>query len=115
MYQYRDNEHCGSIQRTGGSCGIGQRTGGSCGNSQRTGGSCGIGLKGQQLSAQGNALGRRYAQPSPCKGKRVIAAITLLPLQGVPYTSSTPRALPWADLSTPFQGAHGRNRLITIY
>ena len=44
------------------------------------------GLKGQQMSAQGSALGKREAQPSPCKGKRTIAghrpAITLLPFQG---------------------------------
>ena len=44
------------------------------------------GLKGQQRSAQGSALGKREAQHSPCKGKRTIAghrpAITLLPFQG---------------------------------
>ncbi len=43
--------------------------------------------KGQQLLAQGSALGNEEHIYSPCKGKRTIAghrpAITLLPLQGV--------------------------------
>ena len=30
------------------------------------------GLKGQQRSAQGSALGKLEAQPSPCKGKRTL-------------------------------------------
>ena len=30
-----------------------------------------IGLKGQKLLAQGVALGRNHAQPTPCKGKSI--------------------------------------------
>ena len=44
------------------------------------------GLKGQQMSAQGNALSKTMQEHSPCKGKRTIAghrpAIMLLPSQG---------------------------------
>ena len=46
--------------------------------------------KGQQLLAQGNALGNVEHINSPCKGKRTIAghrpAIMLLPLRGVGCT-----------------------------
>ena len=75
------------------------------------------GLKGQQWSAQGCALGKRNARPSPCKGKRTIAgqrpAITLLPFQGGVIYSSSPRALPWADHCCPF-GAFER-RILPSY
>ena len=75
------------------------------------------GLKGQQRSAQGSALGTLEAQPSPCKGKRTIAgqhpAITLLPFQGGGVYSSSPRALPWADHCCPF-GAFER-RILPCY
>ena len=39
--------------------------------------------RGNNLSAQGNALGMQEAQSSPCKGKRMTSAGVLLPLQGV--------------------------------
>ena len=42
------------------------------------------GLKGQQLSAQGNTLGNRNRRMcnTPCKGKSTNISIRLLPLQG---------------------------------
>ena len=64
------------------------------------------GLKGQQRIAQGNALGRKEAVASPCKGKSTNAgcrpATELLPLQGVFDIAILPRALPWAIRYCPF-------------
>ena len=64
------------------------------------------GLKGQKISAQGSALGNHNRQVvgAPCKGKRVIIFIKLLPLQGeFSLSHNKPRALPWADCSLAFR------------
>ena len=58
------------------------------------------GLQGQKISAQGSALGNHNRQVVgvPCKGKRVIIFIKLLPLQGeCSLSHNKPRAVPWAD------------------
>ncbi len=48
---------------------------------------CSNGLKGQQLSAQGNALGKVLTAPTPCKGKSGTLFTMLLPFQGVVCTA----------------------------
>ena len=63
-------------------------------------------LKGQKISAQGNALGNRnqLVVVTPCKGKRVIIFIKLLPFQGEFSLSHYKlRALPWANRSLALQ------------
>ena len=64
------------------------------------------GLQGQQISAQGNALGndKRQKYNPPCKGKSIMNIFVLLPLQGdfFPHHSNL-RALPWANCSLAFQ------------
>ena len=49
-----------------------------------------IGLKGQQRTAQGNALGVMAAVATPCKGKSIIL-----------YLSATSRAMPSTDAFAP--------------
>ena len=73
-------------------------------------------LKGQNLLAQGSALGNSCCSSAPCKGKsfKNIAAVwKLLPLQGVITISvlSIPRVLPWARSFCPFRacGAYLQN------
>lgn len=64
------------------------------------------GLKGQKISAQGNALGNhnQWVVGTSCKGKRVIIFIKLLPLWGeFSLSHYKPRALPWADCSLALQ------------
>ena len=72
--------------------------------------------KGQNKSAQGNALGIVSNQHSPRMGKRIIIPLTpfatlqwwtviLLPPSGAyPCCILSPRALPGADISMPLRG-----------
>ena len=74
------------------------------------------GLKGQNKSAQGNALGIVHNQHSPRMGKRIIIpftpfatlqwwAVILLPPSGAyPCCILSPRALPGAGISMPLRG-----------
>jgi hypothetical protein len=74
--------------------------------------------KGQNKSAQGNALGIVRNQHSPRKGKRIIIsrthfatlqwwAVILLPPSGAyPCCILSPRALPGAGISMPLRGVN---------
>ena len=64
------------------------------------------GLLGQKIPAMGNALDNcnRLVVDTPCKSKRVIIFITLLPFQGEFSTLNyRSRVLPWADCSLALQ------------
>ena len=71
------------------------------------------GLKGQQIIAQGIALGNIEAINTPCKGKRTIAghrpAITLLPFQGGDWASVNTQGDALGYYLLPFQGVHTHN------
>ena len=72
-----------------------------------------FGLKGQQIIAQGIALGNMEAINTPWKGKRTIAghrpAITLLPFQGGNCASVNTQGVALGYYLLPFQGVHTQN------
>ena len=51
--------------------------------------------------------GYRCGEQTPCKGKRTLAEVILLPMQGEDCTCNVPRAVPWADSSLPLRGVIG--------
>ena len=76
-----------------------------------------IGLKGQQITAQGNALGVMAAVATPCKGKSIILYLSatsrampsidaFAPSGRFPH-HRLPRAMPWAICSLPLRGVVG--------
>lgn len=74
------------------------------------------GLKGQQMSAQDNALG---IIGTPCVSKRTnggnFTVINLLPFQGDVTFHSLPRALPGADISLAFQAVCSTHTSFTAH
>ena len=72
------------------------------------------GLKGLQLLAQSNALGKRARRQSLCKGISFTIIRMLMPLQGAIVGTPTPRALPWAKCSLPLRGVFGQMRIIIL-
>ena len=76
-----------------------------------------IGLKGQQITAQGNALGVMAAVATPCKGKSIILNLSATS-RAMPSTDAfapsfrfqyhrLPRAMPWSIGSLPLGGVVG--------
>ena len=60
------------------------------------------GLKGQNLSAQGIALGIHQAQPTPYRGKSILQSRFFCPYRAHLRSTLQPRAMPWADSCCPF-------------
>ncbi|MCR4809874.1 MAG: hypothetical protein K5896_08435 [Prevotella sp.] len=59
--------------------------------------------RGNELPAQGIALGNGCPQSTPCKGKSIIGEVGLLPFQGEFTLVLVPRAMPWAECLLAFQ------------
>ena len=63
-------------------------------------------LKGQQLLAQGNALGIIAISKAPCKGKSFVYCLVFegfCPYRATDLRPKQPRATPWAKSFCPFR------------
>ena len=59
--------------------------------------------RGNEPSAQGNALGDRAFKPRPERAKAIVGCKAFAPCRGDSGTPSIPRALPWAICVLAFQ------------